>query len=182
MSINRLFGGREPKLEAAVRTRMNGGELRSFFQGIAAEHALDDLQFVCIGTDRSSGDALGPLTGSRLQAYGINAVTGTLSDPCDAETLLAKMRELPEGKIRIAVDACLGAESSVGFYLVAQAPLMPAESVGLRLPPIGDYSIAAVVNRKSPKPYHTLQTTSLHLVMQMADEIAAAAAAAFGRI
>ncbi|ANS77272.1 sporulation protein [Paenibacillus yonginensis] len=180
--MNRFAGVQGPDLEAGARVKMDAGELRGFFREIAAEHPLSDLQFICIGTDRSSGDALGPLTGSRLRAYGIEAVIGTMPDPCDAETLRVKLEQLPEGKIRIVIDACLGADSNVGFYLAARAPLKPAESVGLRLPPIGDYSIAAVVNRRSPKPYHTLQTTSLHLVMQMAEEIAAAAAAAFGRI
>ena len=38
-----------------------------FLQYIPFEH--DNLVFCCIGTDRSTGDALGPLTGSLLSNY-----------------------------------------------------------------------------------------------------------------
>ncbi|WP_138494756.1 spore protease YyaC [Paenibacillus pinistramenti] len=178
MAINRYPG--ERGFAAAPRTRVNGAGLESFFRGIAARHPLESTQFICIGTDRSAGDALGPLTGSRLAQYGISSVIGTMPEPCDADTLASRLLELRDDRIVIAVDACLGSELSVGAYLAAHGPLQPAESVGLRFPPVGDYSIAAVVNRKGPKPYQSLQTASLHLVMTMADEIAAAAAAGFG--
>lgn len=91
------------------------------------------------------------------------------------------MLSIPPESVIIAIDACLGAPSSVGFFLVSGQPLQPAQSVGLTLPAVGNYSVAAVVNANSPKPYWTLQMTSLHLVMQMAEQIALAVAEGFQR-
>ncbi len=154
--------------------------LRDFFADIGSRYRLDQITFLCIGTDRSSGDALGPLTGSELQAYGFPSVIGTLSAPCDASSLEACIAAIPEGHIVIAVDACLGQSHSVGSFLVSDEPIFPAQSVGHTLPAVGHYSIAAVVNVKGPKPYATLQMTSLFHVMSMAGQIASSEAGAFG--
>ncbi|MGO4372981.1 hypothetical protein AB4Z21_19895, partial [Paenibacillus sp. MCAF20] len=46
---------------------------------------------------------------------------------------------------------------------------------------VGHYSIAGVVNMNGPKAYWKLQTTSLHLVMQMAGKVAVAAEQAWSQ-
>lgn len=166
--------------EPAAKIKLSGEQLISFFTNISLQYSMDQITFICIGTDRSTGDALGPLTGSRLQEYGFPNVIGTLPDPCDACNLVTKLQDVPEGSIVIAIDACLGQPSSINFFFVSAGPLHPAQSVGRPLPSVGHYSIAAVVNVKGPKPYWTLQVTSLHLVMTMAEEIAHAAASAYG--
>lgn len=171
--------GKNPSLHAA-KNKMSGCELRVFFHMIAQRHELDSIVFLCIGTDRSTGDALGPLTGSRLKEYGFTHVIGTLPEPCDALNLETKLGGIPEDKIIIAIDACLGQPSSVGSFFASEGALSPAQSVGGKLPAVGDYSVAAVVNVHGRKPYWTLQVTSLYQVMEMADQIAKQAAAAFG--
>ncbi|WP_339322369.1 spore protease YyaC [Paenibacillus sp. FSL W8-0194] len=154
--------------------------LRAFLADIRSRHEPSAVTFLCIGTDRSTGDALGPLTGSALSACGFPHVIGTLASPCDASSLEARLAEIPESHVVVAIDACLGQPQSVGSFVVADEPLFPARSVGLSLPPVGNYSVAAVVNAVGPKPYATLQMTSLHHVMAMAGQIASAAAEAFG--
>ena len=49
---------------------------------------------VCIGTDRSTGDALGPLVGTKLEQVGIKnfQVFGTLDEPVHALNLEEKFR------------------------------------------------------------------------------------------
>lgn len=160
--------------------RIHADGLRDFFVEIRSRYELDQITFLCIGTDRSTGDALGPLTGSELRAYGFPHVVGTLSSPCDASSLEVCTQAIPENHIVIAVDACLGQSLSVGSFLVSDEPLFPAQSVGYALPAVGHYSVAAVVNVKGPKPYATLQMTSLFHVMTMAGQIASSAADAFG--
>lgn len=160
--------------------RVPGSELAAFFHSIHRRFEAAEVTFVCIGTDRSTGDALGPLTGTLLKEKGFPHVIGTLAAPCDAVTLEAEVRRIPAEQRIIAIDACLGQPGSVGLFLVAEAPLAPARSMGLQLPPIGHYSVAGVVNIMGPKPYWTLQTTSLHQVMTMAACIADAASAGFG--
>ncbi|MCJ8014497.1 spore protease YyaC [Paenibacillus sp. KQZ6P-2] len=162
------------------RKKMDAEGLHDFFMDIRSRHNQDQITFLCIGTDRSTGDALGPLTGSELCTYGFPHVIGTMASPCDASSLEARITEIPDNHIVIAIDACLGQPLSVGSYLVSDEPLFPAQSVGHALPAVGHYSVAAVVNVKGPKPYATLQMTSLYHVMTMAGQIASAAASAFG--
>lgn len=166
--------------ESRKRRKMDADGLASFFREIAALHPAEQLTFLCIGTDRSTGDALGPLTGARLLEYGFPHVTGTAPAPCDADNLIQRIAEIPEGQIIIAVDACLGPPAALGYYFAAAEPLRPAQSVGLLLPAVGNYSLAAIVDVNSPRPYRTLQTTPLHRVIVMADQIARAAAQGFG--
>ncbi|UHA75900.1 spore protease YyaC [Paenibacillus sp. 481] len=161
------------------RQKCSGTQLHSFFAQIAAHYTAAEVHFICIGTDRSTGDALGPLVGTKLIAHGFTNVIGSMAAPCDASNLEARLASIPQHSITIAIDACLGHPSTVGCFMVGNQPLTPAESVGKSFPAIGDYSIAAVVNEHGPKPYWTLQTTSLWHVMQMADELAAAITNAF---
>lgn len=136
------------------------------------------IVFVCIGTDRSTGDALGPLVGTMLEEYGWSRVIGTLAEPCDAGKVeaaaISLLQESMEGRTVIAIDACLGKPQSVGGYVLSAGPLKPGAATGRALPPIGDFSIAGIVNRRGAKAYGMLQTTSLHLVMGMAKQIVSA--------
>lgn len=160
----------EPWPENAVRVDAAG--LHRFIRHIAARHSLSEMTFLCIGTDRSSGDCLGPWIGTLLEEAGFAGVIGTLEKPCDAEKLPDVIPTLPAAGKILAIDACLGRPESVGAYLAAASPLIPARSVGRKFPPLGAYSIAGIVNAAGPKPYWTLQTTSLYRVMNMARETA----------
>ncbi|MEO2206098.1 spore protease YyaC [Paenibacillus pabuli] len=152
-----------------------GEDLILFFKQIYEQHSTDEITFVCIGTDRSSGDALGPLTGSLLEERGVGHVVGTLSDPCDADTIEKRMSQIPAHHAIVAIDACLGPKHATGTYYLSHHALHPAQSVGGKLPPVGQYSVAAVVNVNGPRPYSILQMTSLNLVMGMSRTIADAA-------
>ncbi|MEF2969273.1 spore protease YyaC [Paenibacillus sp. M1] len=154
------------------RKKLTASELPGFFRGIRQRYPDREITFLCIGTDRSTGDALGPLVGTRLAEHGFPHVVGTLQFPCDADNLELRMAAIPREHVIVAIDACLGASASVGSYLVSGQPLVPAQSVGVTLPAVGHYSVAAVVNVNGPKPYWTLQMTSLYQVMRMADVLA----------
>lgn len=159
--------------------RGDASKLREFCEQLANKHRLDQIVFLCIGTDRSTGDALGPLVGSALAEKGCPHVVGTLESPCDSNNLKLRLQNVPADKVLIAIDACLGHPLNVGQYLIAEGSIQPAESVGTELPAVGDYSIAAIVNENGVKPYWTLQTTSLYFVMRMAREIVESITSAF---
>lgn len=126
---------------------------------------------VCIGTDRSTGDSLGPLVGTILKRNNID-VLGTIDDPVHAVNLNEAIKESKD-RFVIAVDACLGKDnSSVGYIRLEQGSLKPGTGVGKELPSIGDYNIAGVVNVGGFMEYMTLQNTRLSIVMKMADIIA----------
>lgn len=152
--------------------RVDAEGLASFIRSIARKQRLSDLTFLCIGTDRSSGDCFGPWVGTLLMEHGITKVIGTLREPCDADMLPAAAARFAPGEPVLAIDACLGRSENIGKYVVSEGPLEPAKSIGKWLPPVGAYSIAGIVNEHGPKPYWTLQSTSLYRVMNMARELA----------
>jgi putative sporulation protein YyaC len=160
--------------------KLKGEQLETFFRSVQIDMQLqaDRVAFVCIGTDRSTGDALGPLVGTMLREEGYRHVIGTLDCPCDATNLAKRLAEIPAGSIVIAIDAGLGQPSSVGLFQVSNQPLLPGKSVGKALPVVGDYAVAAFVNSDGPRQVHILQSTSLHRVMTMARQLADAIIAA----
>jgi putative sporulation protein YyaC len=150
-------------------------ELEQFLKSVAESHAdRSKIVFVCIGSDRSTGDSFGPLVGTMLKELGWPNVIGSLEKPCDAHAVEQAALQLREDQVVIAIDACLGKPKSVGSFVLAEGALEPGKAIGRRLPPIGHYSIAGVVNMNGPKAYWKLQTTSLFLVLQMAKEAASA--------
>lgn len=168
------------KVSHLYRYKLRSEQLAGFFQTIRDEGVrLESITFLCIGTDRSTGDALGPLVGTFLEEAGYRQVVGTLSAPCDGSNMEERVAQLPPDGVIIAIDACLGKPQSVGQYQVANMPIEPGKSVGKRLPPVGDYSIAAIVNVDGPKKYWILQNTSLHHVVRMAKDVVAAVQAVF---
>ncbi|RUS48793.1 spore protease YyaC [Cohnella sp. AR92] len=134
---------------------------------------------VCVGTDRSTGDSLGPLVGSSLSREGqpLYDLYGTLDDPVHAmnlsDTLERIARTIPHPYI-IAVDACLGQVSSVGCIQFGTGPVRPGAGVNKDLPPVGDIHLTGIVNVGGFMEYFVLQNTRLNLVMKMSDIIAAA--------
>jgi putative sporulation protein YyaC len=158
--------------EAQGGQRVHALGLGHFMERMAGLHTKEELTFLCIGTDRSTGDSLGPWVGTLLLEQGFTRVIGTLEFPCDADNLPKLVPKLAEMGTIVAIDACLGRPENVGSYLVKKGPLIPAQSVGKGFAEMGTYSIAGIVNAVSPKPYWTLQSTSLYRVMGMAKEIA----------
>ena len=133
--------------------------------------SLKNVVFVCIGTDRSTGDSLGPLVGTYLEAIGFTNVLGTVDDPVHAMNLEEKLIGIDSKKKIIAIDACLGQVHSVGAYQAQKGPLKPGAGVNKDLPPVGNYHITGIVNVGGFMEYFVLQNTRLSLVMKMAREI-----------
>lgn len=135
-----------------------------------------DIIVLCIGTDRSTGDSLGPLTGTKLKAISpYPHIFGTLDDPVHA-TNLANMLKFIEitydNPFVIAIDACLGKLESVGSVSLGHGPVKPGAAVNKDLPAVGDAYITGIVNVGGFMEHMVLQSTRLNLVMKMADTIA----------
>ena len=129
--------------------------------------------FLCIGTDRATGDCLGPLLGDRLSALSLPfPVFGTLEKPVHARNLVETLRYVKERYPRpffIAADASLGSEEHVGYITLGAGALKPGAGVSKKLPAIGDLFITGIVNRSCGADQMILQTTRLHIVMQLAE-------------
>lgn len=132
---------------------------------------------LCIGTDRSTGDALGPLVGQRLARSNLEKVVilGTLDCPVHASNLLDTLEMIDRrhrGASIIAIDACLGQSENVGTIAVGLGALRPGAGVNKNLPAVGDVFITGTVNVGGMMEYLVLQNTRLSIVMRMAETIA----------
>jgi putative sporulation protein YyaC len=135
-----------------------------------------ELVFLCIGTDRATGDCLGPLVGSRLKSLSPStAVYGTLETPVHATNLQETLDEifaLYAQPFVIAVDACLGNANRIGYINVRRGSLKPGTALNKTLPAVGDFHVSAVVNVGGFFEHMVLQNTRLFIVSKMADIIA----------
>ncbi|MDT8719312.1 spore protease YyaC [Clostridium sp. 19966] len=134
------------------------------------------LVFLCIGTDRSTGDSLGPLIGDKLKFLKGNniSVFGNLESPVHAKNLidvLALIKDKYSDPFIIAVDACLGSINNVGNIIIEKKPLNPGSAMNKKLPPVGDISITGIVNICGSLEFMVLQNTRLFTVMQLANVI-----------
>ncbi|MGE5391787.1 MAG: spore protease YyaC [Deltaproteobacteria bacterium] len=134
------------------------------------------IVYLCIGTDRATGDCLGPLVGSRLENYMPNAsVYGTLQQPVHAvnlEQVMADLSGQKEDPLIVAIDACLGNVDRIGFVNVRRGSLKPGSAMNKTLPEVGDFHISGVVNVGGYFEHMVLQNTRLFTVYKMADIIA----------
>jgi putative sporulation protein YyaC len=139
-------------------------------------HTIRPIVFVCIGTDRSTGDSLGPMVGTLLEEKGPNPfyVYGTLDDPIHAVNLEDKLKEIKQKHFYpfiIGIDACLGKLKSVGSIQLADGPVKPGAGVNKDLIPVGDIHLTGIVNVSGFMEFFVLQNTRLNLVLKMAKTI-----------
>lgn len=133
-----------------------------------------EIVFLCIGTDRSTGDSLGPLIGYKLKERGIrNAmVFGTLDRPVHAmnleECMEAVRDQFPEALV-VAVDASVGNVEHVGYVTLGRGPLKPGLGVKKELDAVGDIFITGIVGSSRTGDPLMLQSIRLSVVMRLAD-------------
>jgi putative sporulation protein YyaC len=149
----------------------------NLYKRITNYGSFTDIVILCIGTDRSTGDALGPLVGTNLKKMyppGVH-IFGTIDEPVHAvnlkETIERIEKQHPQALV-MAIDACLGQFSSVGNITIAHGPVKPGAGVKKDLPEVGTFHITGIVNIGGFMEYFVLQNTRLSIVMKMADTIA----------
>lgn len=135
------------------------------------------IMVMCIGTDRSTGDSLGPLVGDMLSKWKLPNVHvyGTLDNPVHARNLeetLGKAAFQAPYSFNIAIDASLGVLDHVGCISVGMGPIKPGAGLKKDLPAVGDMHVTGIVNTGGFMDFLVLQSTRLSLVMRMADVIA----------
>lgn len=130
--------------------------------------------FLCIGTDRSTGDSLGPLIGYKLRKMKMSGATvfGTLECPVHAmnlEDYAMVLRNCYKDDIIVAVDASVGNREHVGYVTLGKGALRPGLGVSKELHPIGDIFITGIVGGCGNYDPLMLQSVRLSVVMRMAD-------------
>ena len=133
-----------------------------------------ELVWVCIGTDRVTGDSLGPFVGTMLTEAGVPNVYGTLDHPVHALNLAKTLKRIEEAHpdaCIVGIDACLGKAKSVGSMELRDGALEPGAGIGKVLPSVGDYNIIGVVDIEGFMGHVAVQNTRLSLVIQLAKSI-----------
>lgn len=131
-----------------------------FLELLAHNTENKPVLILCIGTDRATGDAFGPLVGTFLKSKRkLNAsVLGTVEKPIHAKNL----HEVDTSSYyTIAIDACLGPEMHFKHYCFDMQSISPGKGVKKNLPPVGDCSVLFNVNISSPMNMVMLQNTRL---------------------
>jgi putative sporulation protein YyaC len=157
--------------------------LLSLMSGISAPPVI-----LAVGSDRLTGDCLGPLSGHLLtEKYDVNAyVYGTLEKPVVAKNLDACGDFInivhKESKI-IVIDAAMGSAADLGKIKYGKGKIQPGAALNKNISPIGDFYIMGVVSRSHEndalKNAAALAGVSLNIVFKMAETIASALSDAF---
>ena len=148
------------------RSRSASEELASLFSYCIQKDGrmFRELVFLCIGSDRITGDSLGPLIGYQLSPYcsRVFHVYGTLDDPVHA-------LNLPD--LLVAIDASLGSRRHQGYITIGNGAIRPGAGAGKTLPEVGDIFITGIVNVSGSFEQLLLQTTRLATIFHMAESI-----------
>lgn len=153
-------------------------ELAGMIRQVQVRDGKRSVLFLCIGSDRSTGDSLGPLTGYFLKnekLFSENTdmvVVGTLMLPVHAVNLEPVLqvieKDFPEYVV-VAIDASVGSRDCVGCITLSEGGLKPGYGVNKNLRRVGDISITGIVSWGSRLEPVLLQNIRLGMVMNMAD-------------
>ncbi len=153
-------------------TREDSDEM-SFLLTTLCKSYDKEIIFLCIGSDRSTGDSFGPFVGTMLKENKFpHHVYGTIAEPVHAlnlEVVLKEIRNRFTEPTIFGVDACLGDIHQIGSILLKEGPLIPGYAINNFLPEVGNYHLKAVVNYLDPNsPVSSLNTTRLATVLNLA--------------
>mgnify|MGYP000002857604 CR=1 FL=1 len=151
-----------------------GKELSELIEDIRREEKKEDVLYLCIGSDRSTGDSLGPLIGYMLQKEsGLStAVLGTLTYPVHAVNLEEALTQIEtefSDSIVVAIDASVCKREHIGCITLGRGSIKPGLGVSKDLAEVGDIFITGIVGACGRFEPLMLQNTRLSMVMEMAD-------------
>ena len=135
-----------------------------------------EIIILCVGTDRSTGDSLGPIVGDKLKFLVRDNVFiyGNLENPVHAKNI-SEVKDLilntHSNPYVIAIDASLRDLQDLGKVIIESKPLNPGLALNKKLPSVGNLSITGVVNISGSLEFMVLQNTRLYIVMKLAETI-----------
>lgn len=137
-------------------------------------YSKEDIVFVCIGTDKNTGDSYGPLVGMYLKEHCVKNVYGELQNTVNAKNIGDVYEKIktnhPNGFI-VCIDACGVKKDNIGKILYKNKSLEPGSGLNKNLGKYGDYSIlGGIYDQEEDFPFLVLQNTSLAMVVNLAKE------------
>lgn len=149
-------------------------KLREMIQEEMGVTGKNEVLFLCIGTDRSTGDSLGPLIGYKLKERQVSGakVLGTLEAPVHAMNLdqyLQLIQSRYSDYLIVAIDASVGSFDHIGYVTLGRGSLKPGLGVSKELKEVGDIFITGIVGSCGNYDPLMLQSIRLSVVMKLAD-------------
>lgn len=152
---------------------------RFFSRGHTFRMTKKETVVICIGSDKVSGDMLGPLVGSALRdEYDLPfPVYGAVGENVNGVNLASYVRMIKrrhEGSSLIAVDAALGKESDVGKIRLKRGGVKAGGALDRNIDAVGDLGIVGIVAKEiAPKDVVSeLLAVPFELVSSLAEGIA----------
>lgn len=177
------MGRKKKPLDKRVKTHKGiATVLRNELSGLRNK----DVQFVCIGTDKSTGDSLAPFVGTMLENNGYKNVIGTVDNPLHNMNKEERFKEIKKNKTIIAIDACFSKEDKVGSISIQQTSIVMGQGVrkieDREANSVGDYAIKGCVCRNYGVAQYNLKAIAcvrLSEVLKMAEQIVRGIMSAF---
>lgn len=145
---------------------------------------FSQIVFLCVGTDRVIGDAIGPLVGSKLKAlfknyniFNIN-IYGSLKDNVNyinVQDTIKKINNYHKDACIIVIDSALSKKENIGKIFVSNAKTMLGKGLNKNKVEVGDISIKAVVGKDlkiTKYNFKNLQDISLGLILDLSETLA----------
>lgn len=143
-----------------------------------------ELVFLCIGTDRMTGDSFGPLVGTKLQEllkehniFNIS-IYGTLNENVsytNVKEIVKVIREKHKNACIIVIDSALSKEENIGKIFVQKGKMSLGKGLCKNKIEVGDISIKAVVGKSyklSKYNFLSLQNISLNIIINLSEIVA----------
>ncbi|NLC88279.1 MAG: spore protease YyaC [Clostridiaceae bacterium] len=140
-----------------------------------------DIVFLCIGTDRATGDCFGPLVGSNLKdilekynIYNIN-IYGTLEKNISYTNInetIKLINKTHKNPYIIVIDAALSKKENIGKIFIKEDKTILGKGLNKNRIEIGNISIKGVVGKDYKIPnynFNILQNVSLSKVLKLAN-------------
>lgn len=112
---------------------------------------FDSIVFICIGSNKVTGDCLGPLVGSYLKSMYKATVYGDMENPINyqnAEKIMKKVENNNGGSLKVVIDSALG--KNIGDIIIDDGKVEIGKGLNKNKNIYGDISIKVVVG----KNYH----------------------------
>lgn len=135
---------------------------------------IEDIVFVCIGTNEVLGDCLGPLVGTYLKENSDFKVYGDMENNiCTSKDIKRLCRKTKNKKV-IAIDSAISDVAKIGEIFVSDRCCRVGRGIGIDKNEIGDITIKVVVAKKEKNNYKTIQNllnVDYKVVNSLAEEI-----------
>lgn len=139
--------------------------------------------FLCVGSDRVTGDCFGPIVGEKLDGllgrrYKNILVIGNLKEPLCSTNIKEKinmLNKISKNPYIITIDAAFSRKEDVGRIIVKEGGSLLGKGIHKQKDRIGNLSIKAIVAKDHQIPqinFTILQNIPLGFVMSMAEDTA----------